>query len=122
MDSYRIRVDEKTLTQLKELKSINNKDSYSNVIDSLIDYYMTNENIETNNEKTIEEKIDKILKTSNDNNKMLSILEEFSNSASKDLVITNNTSSQTQPTDWYKEASEEVENKIQIRRTRHLSN
>lgn len=121
MKTNKIRIDEETLANLKDLKINMNKDSYSNVIDLLIDYYISNENIETNREKTLEEKIDKILKTANDNNKIISLIEEFTNSASKDLVITNNTSSQMQPTEWYREAKEEVENKIQLRRTKHLS-
>lgn len=122
MDKPKIRVNIEALDKLEAIKKENNLKSYASVIDYLLetshDFKTTNNNF---SESQIEEKISKILAGVNYNSKLLSLLEEFSNTVTDGLLFNENKNTTSDPSDWYKQAKVEVENKIQTKRTQALS-
>ncbi|HGL6807994.1 hypothetical protein I4131_12275 [Staphylococcus aureus] len=121
MEKPKIRINYDTFDKLKTLKEKNNLETFASVIDYLLEQNQdtsikdNNSNIDTN------DKINKILAGVNYNSKLLSLLEEFSNTVTDGLVFNENKNTTSDPSDWYKQAKEEVENKIQMKRTQSLS-
>ena len=121
MEKPKISTNFDTFHKLKTLKEKNNLETFASVIDYLLEQNQdtsiknNNSNIDTN------DKINKILAGVNYNSKLLSLLEEFSNTVTDGLVFNENKNTTSDPSDWYKQAKEEVENKIQMKRTQSLS-
>lgn len=125
MNNHKIRVDTDTLNKLQDIKEREKFKSYASVIDYLLEKAESpneKEGLINSNENLTEEKLNKILAATNYNSKILSLLEEFSNTVADGLVLDENKNSTSNPTTWYKQAKVEVENKIQTMRTQKLSN
>lgn len=125
MNNHKIRVNFDTLNKLQDIKERENFKSYASVIDYLLEKAESpneKEGLINSNENLTEEKLNKILAATNYNSKILSLLEEFSNTVADGLVLDENKNSTSNPTTWYKQAKVEVENKIQTKRTKNLSN
>lgn len=121
MEKPKIRINYDTFDKLKTLKEKNNLETFASVIDYLLEQNQ-NTNIKDNNSNIdIDDKINKILAGVNYNSKLLSLLEEFSNTVTDGLVFNENKNTTNDPSDWYKQAKVEVENKIQKKRTQSLS-
>lgn len=119
MEKPKIRINYNTLDKLETIKKEHNLQTFANVIDFLIE--KTEENNYKKSDLDINKKLDKILAGTNYNSKLLSLLEEFSNTVTDGLVINENKNTTSDPSDWYQQAKVEVENKIQTKRTQALS-
>lgn len=119
MEKPKIRINYNTLDKLETIKKEQNLQTFANVIDFLIE--KTEENNYKKSDLDINKKLDKILAGTNYNSKLLSLLEEFSNTVTEGLVFNENKNTTSDPSDWYKQAKVEVENKIQTKRTQALS-
>lgn len=119
MEKPKIRINYNTLDKLETIKKEQNLQTYANVIDFLIEE--TEEDNYKKSDLDINKKLDKILAGTNYNSKLLSLLEEFSNTVTEGLVFNENKNTTSDPSDWYKQAKVEVENKIQTKRTQALS-
>lgn len=121
----KIRINFDTFNKLKTIKENKKLKSYPEVIDYLLEKAESpneDEGLINSKENLTEEKLNKILAAANYNSKILSLLEEFSNTVADGLVLDENKNSTSNPTTWYKQAKVEVENKIQTKRTKNLSN
>lgn len=121
MDNPKIRINFDTLEKLEAIKQKKNLKSYASVIDYLLEKPQENYALDNDKDNLIEEKLNKILAGTNYNSKLLSLLEEFSNTVAVGLVFDENKSTMSDPSDWYQQAKKEVENKIQTSRTQALS-
>ncbi|MGC7563345.1 hypothetical protein ACP2XA_10165 [Staphylococcus epidermidis] len=117
MCNPKIRVSSNTYEQLEILKKELNLKAFDNVLSYLLEHYHNS----NNTDKSVEQTLKKILDGVNYNSKQLSLLEEFSNTASQFLMFDENKGTNNEPSDWYKQAKVEVENKIQTKRTKNLS-
>ncbi|MDT3056744.1 hypothetical protein QLG35_11060 [Staphylococcus aureus] len=117
MCNPKIRVSSNTYEQLEILKKDLNLKAFDNVLSHLLEHYHNS----NNTDKSVEQTLKKILDGVNYNSKQLSLLEEFSNTASQFLMFDENKGTNNEPSDWYKQAKVEVENKIQTKRTKKLS-
>ncbi|WP_407809858.1 hypothetical protein [Staphylococcus aureus] len=117
MCNPKIRVSSNTYEQLEILKKDLNLKAFDNVLSHLLEHYHNS----NNTDKSVEQTLKKILDGVNYNSKQLSLLEEFSNTASQFLMFDENKGTNNEPSDWYKQAKVEVENKIQTKRTKNLS-
>lgn len=117
MCNPKIRVSSNTYDQLEILKKDLNLKAFDNVLSYLLEHYYNTHNTD----KSVEQTLKKILDGVNYNSKQLSLLEEFSNTASQFLMFEENKGTNNEPSDWYKQAKVEVENKIQTKRTKNLS-
>ncbi len=121
MEKPKIRINNDTFDKLKTLKKEKNLKTFASVIDYLLELEENISKKNRNDNLNVDDKLNKILAGTNYNSKMLSLLEEFSNTVTDGLVFNENKSTKNDPSDWYKQAKEEVENKIQTNRTKSLS-
>ncbi|MGX0299948.1 hypothetical protein ACUXHU_002282 [Staphylococcus hominis] len=121
MEKPKIRINNDTLDKLKTLKKEKNLKTFASVIDYLLEQEQNISKKNSSNSLNIDDKLNKILAGTNYNSKILSLLEEFSNTVTDGLVFNENKSTMSDPSDWYQQAIKEVENKIQTNRTQSLS-
>lgn len=121
MEKPKIRINNDTLDKLKTLKKERNLKTFASVIEYLLELEENISKKNRNDNLNVDDKLNKILAGTNYNSKMLSLLEEFSNTASQFLMFDENKGTNNEPSDWYKQAKVEVENKIQTKRTKNLS-
>lgn len=121
MEEIRIRINPDTLNKLKTMKEEKKFKSYTSLIDYLIEKEFDTSTENSNGIINTDERLNKILAGVNYNSKLLSLLEEFSNTVTDGLVFNENKNTTSDPSDWYKQAKVEVENKIQMKRTQSLS-
>ena len=121
MEKPKIRINNDTLDKLKTLKEEKNLKTFASVIEYLLEQEQNISNKNSNDNLDVNDKLNKILAGTNYNSKILSLLEEFSNTVAVGLAFDENKSTMSDPSDWHKQAKKEVENKIQTNRTQSLS-
>ncbi|WP_180526105.1 hypothetical protein [Staphylococcus haemolyticus] len=121
MEKPKIRINNDTLDKLKTLKEEKNLKTFASVIEYLLEQEKTISNKNSNDNLNVNDKLNKILAGTNYNSKILSLLEEFSNTVAVGLAFDENKSTMSDPSNWHKQAKKEVENKIQTSRTQSLS-
>ncbi|HDG8787387.1 TPA: hypothetical protein PBT85_002534 [Staphylococcus aureus] len=122
MEKPKIRINNDTLDKLKTLKEEKNLKTFASVIEYLLEQEQNISNKNSNDNLDVNDKLNKILAGTNYNSKILSLLEEFSNTVAVGLAFDENKSTMSDPSNWHKQAKKEVENKIQTNRTQSLSN
>lgn len=121
MEKPKIRINNDTLDKLKTLKEEKNLKTFASVIEYLLEQEQNISNKNSNDNLDVNDKLNKILAGTNYNSKILSLLEEFSNTVAVGLAFDENKSTMSDPSDWHQQAKKEVENKIQTNRTQSLS-
>ena len=121
MEKPKIRINNDTLDKLKTLKEEKNLKTFASVIEYLLEKEQNISNKNSNDNLDVNDKLNKILAGTNYNSKILSLLEEFSNTVAVGLAFDENKSTMSDPSDWHQQAKKEVENKIQTNRTQSLS-
>lgn len=121
MEKPKIRINNDTLDKLKTLKEEKNLKTFASVIEYLLEQEQNISNKNSNDNLDVNDKLNKILAGTNYNSKILSLLEEFSNTVAVGLAFDENKSTMSDPSDWHQQAKKEVENKIQTSRTQSLS-
>ncbi|MBM6371504.1 hypothetical protein [Staphylococcus haemolyticus] len=121
MEKPKIRINNDTLDKLKTLKEEKNLKTFASVIEYLLEQEQNISNKNSNDNLDVNDKLNKILAGTNYNSKILSLLEEFSNTVAVGLAFDENKSTMSDPSNWHQQAKKEVENKIQTNRTQSLS-
>ncbi|HCX2122112.1 hypothetical protein GO805_12910 [Staphylococcus aureus] len=114
----RFRLEPNHLEEIENIKINNNFKSDNEALDYIISEFLKNKSHET---KQKNQDFDKILKAINQSSKDIKVLLEFANTHAYREVFEENVSTTESPTNWLKDAKEEVSNQIQYKRTKNLS-
>ncbi|HDE7320337.1 TPA: hypothetical protein ACF9DN_002800 [Staphylococcus aureus] len=114
----RFRLEPNHLEEIENIKINNNFKSDNEALDYIISEFLKNKSHET---KQKNQDFDKILKAINQSSKDIKVLLEFANTHAYREVFEENVSTTESPTNWLKDAKEEVSNQIQYKRTNNLS-
>ncbi|MDU2992186.1 MAG: hypothetical protein E7B64_06880, partial [Streptococcus mitis] len=97
MEKPKIRINNDTLDKLKTLKEEKNLKTFASVIEYLLEQEKTISNKNSNDNLNVNDKLNKILAGTNYNSKILSLLEEFSNTVAVGLAFDENKSTMSYP-------------------------
>ncbi|MEB7040107.1 hypothetical protein [Staphylococcus gallinarum] len=114
----RFRLEPNHLEEIENIRINNNFKSDNEALDYIISEFLKNKSHDT---KQNNQDFDKILKAINQSSKDIKVLLEFANTHAYREVFEENISATESPTNWLKDAKEEVSNQIQYKRTNNLS-
>lgn len=114
----RFRLEPNHLEEIENIRINNNFKSDNEALDYIISEFLKSKSQDT---KQSNQDYDKILKALNQSSKDIKVLLEFANTHAYREVFEENVSATEEPTNWLKDAKEEVNNQIQYRRTNNLS-
>jgi basic membrane lipoprotein Med (substrate-binding protein (PBP1-ABC) superfamily) len=114
----RFRLEPNHLEEIENIKINNNFKSDNEALDYIISEFLKNKSHET---KKKNQDFDKILKAINQSSKDIKVLLEFANTHAYREVFEENVSTTESPTNWLKDAKEEVSNQIQYIKNKNLS-
>ncbi|HDJ7420929.1 MULTISPECIES: hypothetical protein [Staphylococcus] len=118
----RYRLDSKYIEIISKIEKENNLNSKSAALE-----YLLEENIRLNKQLTeinndeIADNTSKILKAVNQSSKDIKAILEFANTHAYREMFEENVSATDSPTNWLKEAKNEVNNQLQYKKTQKLS-
>lgn len=118
----RYRIDTKYIDLISTIENERKTANKSAALEYILQEYieLKNKQDTTNNEKIIED-TSKLLKAVNQSSKDIKTIIEFANTVAYREMFEENISSNSEQTNWLKEAKEEVSNQIQYQRTKSLS-
>lgn len=118
----RYRIDGKYIDMISQVEKDNNLNSKGAALEHLLEENIRLKQLlsEKSNE-SITKDTSKILKAINQSSKDIKAILEFANTYAYREMFEENISATESPTNWLREAKEEVSNQIQYKRTKNLS-
>lgn len=118
----RFRIDPKYIDLIIKKENEENLNSKGAALEHILEEYLQlKTRIDSVNNEKIVEDISKLLKAVNQSSKDIKTIIEFANTLAYREMFEENISSNSEQTNWLKEAKEEVSNQIQYQRTKSLS-